>query len=223
MPPAVTHGRVGGLERSEDLVQERREAGERPTAGVVEKTRDGAEKVAEQVAWALLRRDVENHAIEMNHQTEQVQIQRAKRQMEDLAGAAGRDRKRNRLIDLLHSSGHGVGKRARERSDGNELPVLNGEARQIKGADEVDHLAGRVRRRSRDWHGHGRLRWGGGNGGRHEQQCGDERNKRDQRESAAVSVHLVPPSRLTRHAFPPPAPANEDGVNVLKNMTIRPL
>src|SRR5436309_2535150 len=71
------------LQLAKDLVQQPRDTTQ--WAIVVQQASDGAKQVAQQVARAGLRSDVEDDLIQMHHQTQQVEIQRAKLQVQDLA------------------------------------------------------------------------------------------------------------------------------------------
>ena len=75
---------------AEDLVQQRDDAVEKApeaaaTGGRVEDARDGTEEVAEKVPGSLLCGDVEYDLVEMHDQPQQVEIERAEREVKDVA------------------------------------------------------------------------------------------------------------------------------------------
>jgi hypothetical protein len=88
------------------------------------------DEVAEQVARAGLGPDRQVHLVEVDHQAEQVQVQRAERQVEDRAGR----------IDGRHGYGH---RHAADRTDDGTRGIPHGAAQR---ADRRQALAPGQRR-----------------------------------------------------------------------------
>jgi len=122
-PSAVRVTWVGSAaELPEDLIEQRDDRGEDPAdtpstgRGRIEKSRNRAEKVAEQVPRPLLCRDVEDNLIELDAKAEQVEVQRAEREIEDIAGTRGLERRGDGLRDGPQDRARRVGQRARQRA-----------------------------------------------------------------------------------------------------------
>src|SRR5204863_9128512 len=111
-------------EDAQDAVEKIRES--RQWTASVEEPGNRAQEVPEKVAWTLLSRDIEDHPVEVDHQPEQVQIERPESQVQDLAGARQRDGEGQRLGHRLRRAGHEIGQRPGQGPDGDELAVLNG-------------------------------------------------------------------------------------------------
>src|SRR3954469_1102478 len=88
------------LQRAEDLVEQVRDRLQQPVqaaaAGIVEQTRDRTKQIPEQVARSLLGRDLQVNLVQIDHQAQQVEVQRAENQVENvtrsrrLGGRGGR-------------------------------------------------------------------------------------------------------------------------------------
>ena len=96
--------------------------------------RDRAEQVAEEIPRPRLCGDVQVHLIEVDHEAEQIEVQRAERQIEDLAPA-----------DVC------AGVTTLETAVADEVRDLTGCVRERAGEVAVrDELARRVEREARD-------------------------------------------------------------------------
>src|SRR4051794_30177639 len=87
-------------QRAEDLVEQGCDRPQQPVeaaaAGIVEQARDRTEQIPEQVARSLLGRDLQVNLVQIDHQAQQVEVQRAENQVENvtrgrrLGGGGGR-------------------------------------------------------------------------------------------------------------------------------------
>src|SRR5215813_14030976 len=84
---------------AEDMVELVGNTCQGPT--VIQQMCDSTEQVAEQVPRSLLCGDGKHHSVQVNHQSQQIEIERAQRQSQDLAGPAGSHRQGDRHV------GHG--------------------------------------------------------------------------------------------------------------------
>src|SRR6185295_8771548 len=91
-PPLRSLSGGSAAELTEDLVQQRDDAVQdsaEPAAARwrIKEASDRTEEIAQEVSGTLLRRDVENDLVEMHNQPQQVEIERAEREVKDVAGA----------------------------------------------------------------------------------------------------------------------------------------
>jgi len=144
---AFARGRDVSAEDPEQVVQEFREP-----ARIIEKSRDRAKQVAEQIAGARLCRHVEDDPAQIHLQPEDIERKRTKIEMENVARRL-RDAhgQRDRLDNRCHRAG-GVRQYATHRSERDDLTVLHRERRDIQRAGKCAGGTG-----SDDGHGHGRL------------------------------------------------------------------
>ena len=111
-------------QRAKQVVQETHESRKWPA--LIEQVGDGAQQVAQQVARTGLRGDVQNDLVEMDLQSQEVEVQRPQLQVEDLAAAGNGAHWDSDLADL--------GQNAVERAEGNKLAGLLGKLRNRQGA-----------------------------------------------------------------------------------------
>ena len=75
------------MQQSGQLAQE-------PAKATVEQTRDSTEQVAQEVARTALGDDVEHDLIQVNDETQKVQVERTQVEVQDVAGGGERLRRR---------------------------------------------------------------------------------------------------------------------------------
>src|SRR5947209_13743534 len=100
--------------------------------------RYGAHQVAEQVARSGLCGDHQMHLIEVHHQTEQVEVERPQRQVEDGA-TTGCANNRNRYLLCYRANDivRRIEQRTGKRSDCDQLITLRYELRHCEVTDEA--------------------------------------------------------------------------------------
>jgi hypothetical protein len=91
----------------------------------------------------LFRRDVQYDPVKVHDEPEQVEIQRAQFQVQNLAGpeAIPKQRQRQRLVDRTDDDSSCIPDGTGQRANGEHLPALSDESRDGEGPDEGSQRA----------------------------------------------------------------------------------
>ena len=186
-------GASAWVEVADDVAEQCGEATERRAA--VQQMRHGAQKVAEQVAWRLHRSDEDVDRARVYDETEQVEVDRADVEREDLAGRVGDGQwcRERRVHEIQHATANG-GDCSRDRASGGEYAVDDADARDRRGrvGQAIDDIDDQAAGRLRCPEGR-RVRCGcrGEHGDRGSTKSEDRRDRRDKDEASHVCLLLI--------------------------------